>query len=556
MRGDRDALQLEMNSGIAAVARPFIQPIKFRQPSMSDPNEHNLQSAALAAIVESAVDAIITIDEMGRIVGANPATKSLFGYAVADLIGQNVKTLMPSPYHEEHDGYLENYKASGVRKIVGSGREVVGKREDGSTFPMHLSVSEIEIDGRTLFAGIVRDISDVTEREARLEAILNNAVDAIITIDEKGCIDTVNPATEKVFGYSANELNGKNVKLLMPAPYREEHDGYLKNYRECGVRKIIGIGREVVGQRKDGTTFPMHLAVSEIIVGNRRIFTGIVRDISDLKAAERELAEMNEKLEDRVKERTEQLRDTQAELVRHEKFATLGKVSGGIAHEIRNPLNAVKTSAYYLLNAKNASAEKVREHLQRIDRQVSMIDNVVTALSDVAKLPEANLDAVDLRPIIKNILSAVDIPTSVTSAIEFPNDLPKVLVDESQIVIAFKNLVRNARDAMPNGGQLSITADVGPSSVTFHVTDTGTGISPEHLLQVLEPFFTTKARGMGLGLSITRTIVEKNKGKLLVESELGVGSQFTIELTRSLDDAPSASPKVLPPPIPTGLGRS
>ena len=365
-----------------------------------------------------------------------------------------------------------------------------------------------------------------------LAAIIEHAVDAIITIDEMGLIVSANPATEKLFGYAVKDLIGQNVKTLMPSPFHEEHDGYLDNYKTSGIPKIIGIGREVIGQRQDKSTFPMHLAVSEIFVGDRRMFAGIVRDISDLKAAEKKLAEMNEHLEYRVKKGTEQLRAAQAELVINEKFATLGKVSGGIAHEIRNPLNAVKTSAYYLLNAKNVSDEKVREHLERIDRQVTMIDNVVTALSDVAKLPEAILNPVDLRPVLKSVVDAIDIPSNVKTSIDLPDDLPKVMVDENQIAIAFKNLVRNARDAMSDGGQLMINVEVGETSVAFHVTDTGTGISPEIIQQVLERLFTTKARGMGLGLSITRAIVEKNQGKLSVESELGVGSRFSIELKR------------------------
>jgi two-component system sensor kinase FixL len=373
-----------------------------------------------------------------------------------------------------------------------------------------------------------QDHTDV--QSAALAAIVETAVDAIITIDEIGQIVSANPATESMFGYPVTELIGQNIKMLMPQPYREEHDGYLENYKTTGIRKIIGSGREVVGKRNDGSTFPMHLAVSEIKVGGRSMFTGIVRDISDLKAAENKLAEMNEQLESRVKKRTAELRDAQSELLRSEKFATLGKVSGGIAHEIRNPLNAVKTSAYYLLNAKNATEEKVREHLERIDRQVSMIDNVVTALSDVAKLPEANLKPTDLRPIIEATIRSINIPSNVETAIELPNDLPNVMVDQSQIAIAFKNLVRNARDAMPEGGQLQITAEIAESTVAFHVTDSGTGISPENLQKVLEPLFTTKARGMGLGLSITLAIVEKNQGKLSVESELGTGSRFTIKL--------------------------
>jgi two-component system sensor kinase FixL len=373
-----------------------------------------------------------------------------------------------------------------------------------------------------------QDHTDV--QSAALAAIVETAVDAIITIDEMGQIVSANPATESMFGYPVTELIGQNIKMLMPQPYREEHDGYLENYKTTGIRKIIGSGREVVGKRNDGSTFPMHLAVSEIKVGGRSMFTGIVRDISDLKAAENKLAEMNEQLESRVKKRTAELRDAQSELLRSEKFATLGKVSGGIAHEIRNPLNAVKTSAYYLLNAKNATEEKVREHLERIDRQVSMIDNVVTALSDVAKLPEANLKPTDLRPIIEATIRSIKIPSNVETAIELPNDLPNVMVDQSQIAIAFKNLVRNARDAMPEGGQLQITAEIAESTVAFHVSDSGTGISPENLQKVLEPLFTTKARGMGLGLSITLAIVEKNQGKLSVESELGTGSRFTIKL--------------------------
>jgi two-component system sensor kinase FixL len=274
------------------------------------------------------------------------------------------------------------------------------------------------------------------------------------------------------------------------------------------------------------------LAVSEIKIDDTHLYTGIVRDISDLKRAEHELATANEQLEDRVKQRTAELHETQADLVRAEKFATLGKVSGGIAHEIRNPLNAVKTSAYYLLNAKGPSDEKIREHLERIDRQVSMIDNVVTALSDVAKLPDANLKGTQLEGVLRAAVSSVGLPSRIAVNFDFPDELPEVLVDENQIVIAFKNLIRNARDAMADEGTLSIEATLTEDSVSYHFRDTGTGISAENLEKILEPLFTTKARGMGLGLSISRAIVEKNKGQLSVESELGEGSCFTISLGR------------------------
>lgn len=366
------------------------------------------------------------------------------------------------------------------------------------------------------------------EKQARIEAILENAVDAIITIDERGIVEIVNPATEKVFGYKSDEMIGQNVKMLMPNPYRDNHDQYLRNYQESGERKIIGIGREVIGRRKDGTEFPMHLAVSEFHTGERRLFTGIVRDISDLHAAQKELEKLNAELENRVQERTQELRETQAELLKKEKLATLGQVSGGIAHEIRNPLNAVKTSAYYLLNARNPSAEKTSEHLNRIDRQVTLIDNVVTALSDVARMPEPKLQSQDIGPLLQSVLNSVSLPNNIEVRLFLPTEPTFAKIDENQVPIVFRNLVRNARDAMPDGGTLKIEVSKRDSGVTITVHDTGIGISTEEIKRVTEPLYSTKARGMGLGLAISQAIIEKNHGKLHITSQPNVGSTFSV----------------------------
>ena len=368
------------------------------------------------------------------------------------------------------------------------------------------------------------------ERQDLLAAILRTAVDAIIVIDQRGIIQDVNPATEKLFGYSSEDVLGKNVNILMPTPYREEHNGYLENYRKSGVAKIIGIGREVVGRRKDGTNFPIHLAVSEIKSGPERLFAGIVRDISDLTDAQRKLTLLNEELEERVRLRTAELRAAQSELVRKERLATLGQISGGIAHGIRNPLNAIKTSSYYLLNARNPSSEKVCEHLQRIDRQVTVIDNVITALTDVARLPEPNRDQCDICDLVSEVVATVSMGDLITIANELPSNRPSVLVDSNQIPIVFRNLVRNARDAMPTGGTLTISATILKDQIDIHVADTGVGISSGDIRRVTEPFYSTKTRGMGLGLAISKTILEKNGGALAVESEVGKGTTFTVFL--------------------------
>jgi PAS domain S-box-containing protein len=255
-----------------------------------------------AAILDAAVDGVITIDENGFIEAFNKAAERIFCYTAAEVTGHNVNMLMPEPYHSDHDGYLAAYKATGRAKIIGIGREVVGRRKDGSTFPMDLAVGESQNDGRRVFAGIVRDITarrrteqDLRESEARTRAILETAVDGIITIDPLGTVLSVNPAAERIFGYAADEMVGRNVNMLMPEPYHSAHDGYLERYRATGQRRIIGIGREVEGRRKDGSTFPMDLSVGEAVVGDSRIFTGIVRDISQRRKTEEELRQSEER---------------------------------------------------------------------------------------------------------------------------------------------------------------------------------------------------------------------------------------------------------------------
>jgi PAS domain S-box-containing protein len=392
----------------------------------------NGSEAWLRAIFDNAVDGIITIDSHGLISDLNPAATKLFGYSPEELIGQNVKMLMPEPYHAGHDTYLRNYLDTGVRKIIGIGREVSGRRKDGTVFPLDLAVSETRLGGQRIFTGIVRDISErrriegerqkfvglvenssefiamaslswellyinkagreligigpeqvkgmevrdlweeatlpavlkvagpvqleggsfrfqgkvkhfVTGRaidvdcnafgildpqtgktlaiafslrdmreqmhreqalrdgEARLKAILSNAVDGIVTINERGIIEEINPAARKIFGYEPGEMLGQSIKMLMPDPYRQEHDQYMRTYRHTGQRKIIGTTRETLGRRKDGTVFPIDLSVSEVPLSDRRLFTGIIRDISGRKQIEQHRALLVAELSHRVK---------------------------------------------------------------------------------------------------------------------------------------------------------------------------------------------------------------------------------------------------------------
>ncbi len=262
-----------------------------------DLTERGGAEATLRSAVGHVVDGIISTDERGTVVMFNPAAERIFGYAASEVIGRNVKMLMPEPYRSEHDGYIADYLRTGHARVLGIGREVSGRRKDGCTFPLDLAVSAFRVGEARYFTGIVRDITDrkraegaLWEARERLHALVATAVNAIITINQQGVIESVNPAAEKMFGYTGPELIGQNVKVLMPSPHREQHDRYLANYLETGVRKVIGTGREALARRKDGTVFPVDLAVSEI--PHLKLFTGIISDITRRKDLEREVLEI------------------------------------------------------------------------------------------------------------------------------------------------------------------------------------------------------------------------------------------------------------------------
>jgi signal transduction histidine kinase len=221
---------------------------------------------------------------------------------------------------------------------------------------------------------------------------------------------------------------------------------------------------------------------------------------------------------------------------RVERLATIGQVAGGVAHELRNPLNVVKTSVYYLLNAKHATPEKIADHLQRVQRQVDLADEVISALSSIAKLPVPDLQPVVVKDCVEESLQAESLPKNVDVTVSCPDSVPPVLADGKQLRICLGNLIRNARDAMPAGGRLAISAQAVDGHVDIAVADNGTGIPPDHLRHIMEPFYSTKTRGIGLGLALTRAILDKNRGSLHVTSEVGRGSTFVVRLTPAFND--------------------
>jgi len=378
--------------------------------------------------------------------------------------------------------------------------------------------------------------------ETRAEAILATTVDAVVVIDERGAIETLNPAAERMFGYAAGEVIGYNVKILMPEPYRGEHDGYLANYVRTGQKKIIGLGREVVGRRKDGTVFPIDLAVSEARLGDRRAFVGIIRDITERKQSEEALLESHRQLEKALSElqtKGEEVTVMSQQLWQAAKLASVGELAASIAHELNNPLAIVSLRVETLL-AQTATDDPRRRLLGVVEQEVDRMAGLVANLLQFSRRGQQRASSVDVGEDLVKTLELVQHhfrSRHIRVVQEIASDVPVIQADRQLLRQVFLNLLTNAGDAMHEGGTLTLrvapgSLEDGQPAVVIEFTDTGVGITPELLPRVMEPFFTTKeeGKGTGLGLAICRRAVQEHGGTINITSEVGKGTTVRIAL--------------------------
>jgi two-component system sensor kinase FixL len=465
----------------------------------------------LRSIFESAVDGIIVIDARGIIKAFNPAAERLFGYGAEEALGQNIKILMPSPDREQHDRYLANYFETGIPRIIGTGREVRARRKDGSTFPVHLSVGRTDIDGEPTFTGIVHDLTRRVEieealrrSEQQVRSIVEAAVDGIVVIDEQGLIQAFNPSAERLFGYRLNEVLGRNVSMLMPSPDREQHDGYIRRYLATGEQKIIGIGREVTARRKDGSTFPVHLSVGELVTEGRRSFTGILHDLSDRVALEQRLAEQRS-------------------------LAKLGEMAAVVAHEVKNPIAGIR-GALQVITSRMPADQRDRAVLVDIIARLDALNRIVQDMLMFARPRALRTEPIALRSLVAATASMIERDPNLANLKISVDGSADISGDREMLQVVFQNILMNAAQAIEGEGRIDVTISQHEKRCRVSVADRGPGMPRDVREKAFDAFFTTKHRGTGLGLPIARRVVEAHGGAIRIEAPKEGGTTVSVEL--------------------------
>jgi two-component system sensor kinase FixL len=362
---------------------------------------------------------------------------------------------------------------------------------------------------------------------ALFHTLMSTAVDGILVIDDSGIVSLYNPSAEKLFGYAPDEVLGRNVSMLMPTPYREEHDGYLANYQRTGKKKIIGIGREVVGRRKDGTTFPMYLSVGESELNGARIFVGIVHDLTDRTITAR------------------RVQDLQGELLHVSRLSAMGQMTAALAHELNQPLSAIlnyiNAARRTLSNVSDPQVSRASGLIDKAVAQTARAGQIIRQLRDFVEKRETSRAPANINLVIEEALVLASVNSAdpnVRVTIQFEPNLPLVMIDKVQVQQVIVNLVRNSVEAMQAVAvrNLKLATALSGEGIMITTSDSGPGLAPEVADRLFHPFVTTKEKGMGIGLSICHSIIEAHGGRIWAGAgEMG-GAEFRILLPPASED--------------------
>ena len=474
-------------------------------------------------VVESAPNAIVMIGPNGLIEMVNAQTERMFGYSRNDLLGKPVEMLVPERYRHNHPGLRAGFFASPVSRPMGAGRDLFGLRKDGSEFPVEIGLNPIATEAGTMVLSAVVDISARKRLEERFRQVVESAPNAIVMIGPNGLIEMVNAQTERMFGYSRNDLLGKPVEMLVPERYRHNHPGLRAGFFASPVSRPMGAGRDLFGLRKNGSEFPVEIGLNPIATEAGTMVLAAVVDISDRKQMEARSQSVNN-------------------MLAHMNWvATAVELLESIAHEINQPLAAMVANANAALRwlaKETPDMEDALAALKAIIRDGHRAGEVVRSVRTMYKKGGEERINIDLNDLIQNVLGlmraelqrrGIDVQTALTGS------LPLVTGHAGQLQQVILNLVENAADAMDTVSTRARvlrvkTAIYDSDGVLVSIEDSGPGIDSANIDRIFEPFFTTKSDGMGMGLAICRSLIEAHGGRLWASSGVDHGSVFSILL--------------------------
>jgi PAS domain S-box-containing protein len=472
------------------------------------------------ALLECASEGIIIVDSAGRVVSVNPRAREMFGYAADELVGQPVEVLLPAAYQALHREHRARYALNPQPRPMAAGRDLVGRRKDGSEFPARIGLSFTETREGPLFMAFVSDLTERRQVEAalshslaRADALLEAASEGVVIVDRRGRIMSVNARTEAMFGWPRQELVGQGLEVLLPERRRRVHERHVAHYFADPRVRPMGKGLDLLARRRDGREFPVEVSLSFIETEDGRQAMAFITDITERLAVEQAARQA-------------------------ERLAALGTMAAGIAHEINNPVGIMSSRIELMLMEAQEQQlpEALREDLRVLHRNALRVVRIAQSLLSFARESPADRQPVDLNRCVEDMLLFVERQfgkQGVRVVTRLDPTRPLVLGHANALEQVVLNLITNARDALGDHGEISIESGFvreRPGWVRLKVSDTGPGISPDVLPRVFDPFFTTKEGGTGLGLSVTYGIVRDHNGTIDVQSDQGRGTTFTLML--------------------------